>query len=404
MLKKLLFVFVAILFLSENVFSKPIVDCRAVYKSVESCNPYGLRLLKAKEISYAKGRKKLHITRTLPIPEKKSIKVISVNDMFTSVVEKYMKTNIEIPLRFKNETIDLHVRDTNISNVKDVVVVQEEEPKVLAEVTQKQVNIVKSQDTRLQDTTLNEGIYRVVSGDIIGRIAHKFNMKTKTLLDLNGLDKKSTLHIGQKIKIPLAQNIVDAMGSGEYRIESGDTLLSIAYKFDLEPKDLVKFNNIKSTSIIRKGKTLLLPLPYVVKKLEAERKKALALENERALAEKKRLAKQQKLKYLKAKNKRKLRVTATAYTSHKNQTDSTPFIAAWNNRLRPGMKIIAVSRDLLTRYGLRNGTKVRISGLRGYYTVRDKMNKRYKKRIDIYMGLNKKRALRWGRRSVVIKW
>jgi 3D (Asp-Asp-Asp) domain-containing protein len=66
------------------------------------------------------------------------------------------------------------------------------------------------------------------------------------------------------------------------------------------------------------------------------------------------------------------------------------------------MKIIAVSRDMLTRYGLRNGSKVKIGGLPGYYTVRDKMNKRYRKRIDIYMGVNRRKALRWGRRSVVI--
>jgi len=79
-------------------------------------------------------------------------------------------------------------------------------------------------------------------------------------------------------------------------------------------------------------------------------------------------------------------------------------LAAWNNRLRPGMKIIAVSRDMLTRYGMRNGTKVRIGGLPGYYRVRDKMNKRYKKRIDIYTGIDRRRALRWGRRSVVIYW
>ena len=100
----------------------------------------------------------------------------------------------------------------------------------------------------------------------------------------------------------------------------------------------------------------------------------------------------------------KLRVTATAYTSHEGQTDDTPFLAAWNNRLVPGEKSIAVSRDLLSRFGIRNGTKVRISGLTGYYEVRDKMNKRYKKRIDIYMGLDIKKALKWGKRSVVIYW
>ena len=102
--------------------------------------------------------------------------------------------------------------------------------------------------------------------------------------------------------------------------------------------------------------------------------------------------------------KHKLRVTATAYSSHKGQTDKTPFLAAWNNRIRPGMKIVAVSRDLITRYGLRNGTKIRIGGLKGYYRVRDKMNKRFRRRIDIYMGVNRRRALRWGRRSVVIYW
>ena len=99
-----------------------------------------------------------------------------------------------------------------------------------------------------------------------------------------------------------------------------------------------------------------------------------------------------------------MRVTATAYSSHTKQTDSTPFLAAWNNHIRPGMKIIAVSRDLLTRYGIKNGTKIHISGLRGYYIVKDKMNKRFKRRIDIYMGLNRRRALRWGRRSVIIYW
>jgi len=100
--------------------------------------------------------------------------------------------------------------------------------------------------------------------------------------------------------------------------------------------------------------------------------------------------------------KRKLYLTATAYTSHKSQTDSTPFLAAWNNKIRPGMKIVAVSEDLIKKYGLSNGAKVKIKGLKGLYTVKDKMNKRYKKRIDIYMGLNKKRALQWGKRQVIL--
>ena len=99
-----------------------------------------------------------------------------------------------------------------------------------------------------------------------------------------------------------------------------------------------------------------------------------------------------------------LRVTATAYTSHVGQTDSTPNIAAWGDRLAPGMKAIAVSRDLLTVYGLKHRQKVHIKGLDGEYVVLDKMNKRWRKKIDIYMGMNKRNAFKWGRRKVEIQW
>jgi len=98
-----------------------------------------------------------------------------------------------------------------------------------------------------------------------------------------------------------------------------------------------------------------------------------------------------------------LKVTATAYTSTVCQTDRTPYLAAWNNRLKPSIKSIAVSRDLLD-LGLTNGTTVRIDGYKHNYKVLDKMNKRWKKKIDIYMGCNRKRALRWGKQTVTIRW
>ena len=98
-----------------------------------------------------------------------------------------------------------------------------------------------------------------------------------------------------------------------------------------------------------------------------------------------------------------MRVTASAYTSCRRETDTTPYLAAWNNRLKPSVKSIAVSRDLL-KLGLTNGTKVKIAGLKGHYVVLDKMNKRWKKKIDIYMGCNLKKAKRWGKRKVTIIW
>ncbi|MCK5810033.1 MAG: 3D domain-containing protein [Cocleimonas sp.] len=99
-----------------------------------------------------------------------------------------------------------------------------------------------------------------------------------------------------------------------------------------------------------------------------------------------------------------LEVEATAYTSHAAQTDSTPTIAAWGDQLKPTTRSIAVSRDLLTKYGLKHRTKVMIKGLSGEFLVLDKMNKRWRKRIDIYMGMNRKAALKWGKKKVELSW
>ena len=99
-------------------------------------------------------------------------------------------------------------------------------------------------------------------------------------------------------------------------------------------------------------------------------------------------------------------VTATAYCSRPEETDGDPFVAAWGDRLKPGEKAIAVSRDLLD-LGLTHRTPVWIEvdgEERGPYLVMDKMAKRWKDRIDLYYGVDRKAALEWGKRRVRIHW
>lgn len=98
-----------------------------------------------------------------------------------------------------------------------------------------------------------------------------------------------------------------------------------------------------------------------------------------------------------------IEVTASAYTSTANETDSTPTLTAWGDTLKPGIKAIAVSRDLID-LGLSHGVKVSIDGLDGTYIVMDKMNKRWTRKIDIYMGTDAERAKEWGERKVVVRW
>jgi len=81
-------------------------------------------------------------------------------------------------------------------------------------------------------------------------------------------------------------------------------------------------------------------------------------------------------------------VTVTTYTIDPKQTDDEPLITASGfklDSLNPGRhKIIAISRDLKKKFKF--GQKVKITGIgkhSGIYVIRDLMNKRWKKKVDI---------------------
>ena len=67
------------------------------------------------------------------------------------------------------------------------------------------------------------------------------------------------------------------------------------------------------------------------------------------------------------------------------------------------MQCIAVSRDLIA-LGLDHNTEVKIQGLPGTFLVKDKMNRRVKRHIDLYMGEDVKGAREWGRKKRVIRY
>lgn len=96
-------------------------------------------------------------------------------------------------------------------------------------------------------------------------------------------------------------------------------------------------------------------------------------------------------------------VTATAYNSVISQCDGDPGVAAWGDRLEPGVKAVAVSRDLIPK-GLSRNAKVRIYGIPGEFVVLDKMHRRWENRIDIYMGEDVNAARQFGKRQVRIYW
>ena len=89
-------------------------------------------------------------------------------------------------------------------------------------------------------------------------------------------------------------------------------------------------------------------------------------------------------------------VTATIYHAVPGQTDNTPFITASNKKINKdnpaGHRWIAVSRDL-EKLGFTLGTKVCIENageMDGEWTIEDRMNKRWTKKIDFLVNTDMK--------------
>ncbi|MCP4521707.1 MAG: LysM peptidoglycan-binding domain-containing protein [Cytophagales bacterium] len=115
-------------------------------------------------------------------------------------------------------------------------------------------------------------VYKVRSGDVLGKIAQKYNVKTRDLRTWNNI-RGNMIHPGQKLAIykhssyfkkktpknTVAKNTKKKSIPSDkiYTVKSGDSLWSISNKYGLTVKQLKKLNKLKSNSL-RPGQKLKL--------------------------------------------------------------------------------------------------------------------------------------------------
>jgi len=117
----------------------------------------------------------------------------------------------------------------------------------------------KTKNTQRQNSTQKKyKDYKVQSGDTLFSIARKFKV---SIADINKLNKlnSSVIHPGETIKVPnlsyvqKAKKAVVKNKKSVYKIKKGDTLISIAKKFNMKVEDIRKLNSFKKGKILIPG-------------------------------------------------------------------------------------------------------------------------------------------------------
>jgi len=142
---------------------------------------------------------------------------------------------------------------------------------------------IPNKDTEGYATPTPYGMINIQAPDADGRIVHEvqayqtlstiadaYQVSVQNLLALNGLQADWPLQIGQRIVVSpgnvtpsptltvLQQLTPEADGNYYHTVQSGETLLWIADLYEVPLVDLLAWNNLDNSSVIRSGQKLLL--------------------------------------------------------------------------------------------------------------------------------------------------
>ena len=103
--------------------------------------------------------------------------------------------------------------------------------------------------------------YKVQPGDSLYTIAAKFEITIGDIKQHNKLENPNNLRVGQELQIVQFEPISPQDGEDGYYhvVKAGETLFKIAQRYSVPLNELAKANNISNPGALRTGQRLLIP-------------------------------------------------------------------------------------------------------------------------------------------------
>jgi N-acetylmuramoyl-L-alanine amidase len=103
-------------------------------------------------------------------------------------------------------------------------------------------------------------VYRVQRGDTLFSIARKFDTRVSTILQLNSMKISDKLYANQRLRVP-AGDVADTSvrPTKTYVVRKGDTLYSLARSHSITVAELRRLNNMTASDVLLTGQRIKLP-------------------------------------------------------------------------------------------------------------------------------------------------
>lgn len=127
------------------------------------------------------------------------------------------------------------------------------------------------------NTWNNIEIHEVKAGESLNSIARQYRLQLAYLAELNDIDPRSVLRVGQRLKVEglpqtrsvektagqSASSAVQRRATESYTVKSGESLHAIAGRFNISAAELAQLNQLKASAKLTLGQVLQVPKLFV---------------------------------------------------------------------------------------------------------------------------------------------
>ena len=130
--------------------------------------------------------------------------------------------------------------------------------------------VARADTLRRDDAYVKVCTFKLREGDTIKRLARAIGTKPETILAMNDLDSAKSVHRGDTIYLPVRARELGALLANSrnreswYAVKKGDTLYSIAKRHGLSVAELRELNDLSKKTSLRVGQKLRVTAPRTV--------------------------------------------------------------------------------------------------------------------------------------------